>query len=52
MTQKATMVDHSARAKYPEVQSQVALGSIITNKASGGDGITAELFQIQKRWCC
>ena len=25
-----------------------ALGSITTNKASGGDGITAELFQILK----
>ena len=25
-----------------------ALGSISTNKASGGDGITAELFQILK----
>ena len=28
--------------------SQVALGSITTNKASGGDGIPAELFQILK----
>jgi len=25
-----------------------ALGNITTNKASGGDGIPAELFQIQK----
>ena len=25
-----------------------ALGSITTNKASGGDGISVELFQIQK----
>ena len=25
-----------------------ALGSITTNKASGGDGIPVELFQIQK----
>ena len=25
-----------------------ALGSITMNKASGGDGISAELFQIQK----
>ena len=32
------------------VESKVkwALGSIITNKASGGDGIPAELFQILK----
>ena len=28
-----------------------ALGSITMNKASGGDGIPAELFQIL-RWCC
>ena len=28
-----------------------ALGSITTNKASGGDGISAELFQIL-RVCC
>ena len=30
------------------MQSQVALGSITTNKASGGDGIPVELFQILK----
>ena len=29
-----------------------ALGSITMNKASGGDGIPVELFQILKRWCC
>ena len=29
--------------------SQQALGSITTNKASGGDGIPVELFQIL--WC-
>ena len=29
-----------------------ALGSITTKKASGDDGILAELFQILKRWCC
>ena len=28
--------------------SQVGLGSITTNKASGGDGIPVELFQILK----
>ena len=28
------------------MQSQVGLGSITTNKASGGDGIPVELFQI------
>ena len=29
-----------------ECEVKWALGSIITNKASGGDGIPAELFQI------
>ena len=35
---------------HPEMQSQWRgwLGSITTNKASGGDGIPAELFQILK----
>ena len=31
-----------------ECEVRRALGSITTNKASGGDGITAELFQILK----
>ena len=31
-----------------ECQVQWALGSITTNKATGGDGIPAELFQILK----
>ena len=31
-----------------ECKVQFALGSITTNKASGGDGIPAELFQILK----
>ena len=31
-----------------ECQVKWALGSITTNKASGGDGIPVELFQIQK----
>ena len=30
------------------MRSQVALGSITTNQASGGDGIPVELFQILK----
>ena len=34
-----------------ECQVKWALGSITTNKASGGDGITAELFQILKDDC-
>ena len=36
----------------PDIQDcegKWALGSITTNKASGGDGITAELFQILKK---
>ena len=32
-----------------EYEVKWALGSIIMNKASGGDGIPAELFQILKR---
>ena len=31
-----------------ECEAKWALGSITTNKASGGDGISAELFQILK----
>ena len=44
MTQTATMV-------WPFSSSQTvkwALGSITMNKASGGDGIPAELFKILK----
>ena len=29
-----------------------ALGSITTDKATGGDEIPAKPFQILKRWCC
>ena len=32
----------------PESEVKWALGSIATNKANGGDGIPAELFQILK----
>ena len=36
-----------------ECEVKWALGSITTNKASGGDGIPVELFQIfQIEWCC
>ena len=31
-----------------ECEVKLALGRIVTNKASGGDGIPAELFQILK----
>ena len=41
-------------ARHPGMWSQVALESITTNKASGGDGIPVELFQILKvmLWKC
>ena len=35
-----------------ECEVKWALGSIVINKASGGDGIPAEVFQILKRWFC
>ena len=35
-----------------ESEVKWALGSIITNKASGGDGIPVELFQILKEDAC
>ena len=35
-----------------ECEVKWALESITTNKASGGDGIPAELFQILKKRCC
>ena len=40
--------DYSPGATYPGIWSQVGLRSIKMNKASGGDGIPAELFQILK----
>ena len=45
--------NHNGVITHPEpdiLKSEVkwALGSIITNKASGGDGIPAELFQVLK----
>ena len=36
------------RARHPGMWSQVALGSITINKASGGGGTPAELFQFVK----
>ena len=49
MTQEAWWCDHQPRARHPGMQSQKwALGSITMNKASGGDGIPVELFQIFK----
>ena len=40
--------DHSPRARHPKMEVKWALGSITMNKASQGDGISAELFQILK----
>ena len=40
--------DCSPRAKHPGMQSQMGLRNITTNKASEGDGIPVELFQILK----
>ena len=42
--------DHSqsSRARHLECEVKWALGSITTNKASGGDRIPVELFQILK----
>ena len=37
---------HSPRGEHPEAEVKWAWGSITTNKASGGDGILAELFKI------
>jgi len=42
------VITHSPQARHPGVQVKWALGSIITNKASGGDGIPVEVFQILK----
>ena len=42
------MCDHSPRARHLECEVKWALGSITTNKASGGYGIPVELFKILK----
>ena len=40
--------DHSPRARHLECEVKWALGSVTRNKASGGDEIPIELFQIIK----
>ena len=40
--------DHSPRARLLECEVKWALGSITTNKATGGDGIPDELLKILK----
>ena len=56
MTQITTMVGiTNLEPDILECEVKWALESITTNKASGGDGIPAELFQIQKMMllkCC
>ena len=48
MTQISTMVWSHLEPDNLECKVKWALGSITMNKASGGDGIPAELFQILK----
>jgi len=48
MTWKPQWHDHSPRASILECKVEWALGSTTTNKASEGDGIPTELFQILK----
>ena len=47
MTQITTMITH-LEPDILECEVKWALGSITTNKASEGDGIPAELFQVLK----
>ena len=47
-TRSSWWCDHSPRARYLECEVNWSLGSITMNKASGGDGIPGELFQILK----
>ena len=42
------VIDHSPRARHPVMRSQVGLRKHHYEKASGGDGIPVELFQILK----
>ena len=48
MTQISTIFCPSLDLDILECEVKWALGRIVTNKASGGDGIPAELFQILK----
>ena len=42
------MCDNTPRARHPGGKVKWAIGSITTNKTSGGDGFPVELFQILK----
>ena len=49
------MCDHSPKPDILESEVKWILGSITKNKASGGDGIPAELFEVLKMMllkCC
>ena len=48
MTKRIMMVWSLTWARHLEYEVKWALGSITTNKASGGDGIPVKLFQILK----
>ena len=48
MTKIATMVWSLTYSNILECEVRWALGSTTTSKASGGDGISAEIFQILK----
>ena len=48
MTQITTMVVTHLQPDILQCKVKWALGSIITNKASGGDGMPVELLQILK----
>ena len=48
MTQISTVCGHSPKADILQGKVKWDLGSITTNKASGGDGIPVELVQILK----
>ena len=48
MTHVTTMVWSQLEPDILESEVKWALGNITTNKASGGDGIRVELFQILK----
>ena len=47
-TSRRILADHSLRIRHPGERVKWAFGSITMNKASGADGILAELFQILK----
>ena len=48
MTRKTMISGHPPRARHHELWSLVGLRNHFCNKASGGDGIPAELFKILK----